>query len=106
MPRPSVILLALAVLAACETPADRDPELFLPSAGAATAPLPKLLPLAELAAPPGSGAESLALLHLDAQNLAIRAEALRARARLASGEVMTAGERARLMAAAARWTGA
>lgn len=45
-------------------------------------------------------------LNGDAASLAIRAEALRARARLASGEIFTPEERLRLQTAAARWTGA
>jgi len=59
-----------------------------------------------LALPAGTDADALAELQLDGDLLALRAEALRARARLASGELLTPAERARLLAAAARWTGA
>ncbi len=103
--RSGAIALIVAVLGGCETPADRDPSSFPPSAFAARAPWPQLVPLSELAAPDGQDAGSANALAPEAQALANRAEALRARARLASGAILTAAERARLMAAAARWTG-
>jgi glucose/arabinose dehydrogenase len=94
----------LFVVCAC-SPVELEQPRFQPPTAVATAAAPQLVPLSLLAAPVGSEAEAIAALGLDAEALATRAEALRARARLASGEVITAEERARLLAAAARWTG-
>jgi hypothetical protein len=59
---------------------------------------PALLPISDLT----GAAEPEA----DIGDLLLREAALRARARLLSGEVLTAEERRRLEAAAARWQGA
>lgn len=88
---------------ACDSPADRDPAQFQPSQYVARAPWLTLVPLSELIGPDLAETEAL---QNDAAAMTIRAEALRARVRLASTEILTPEERAHLIAAAARWPGA
>ena len=104
MYRPIALALQL-ILTACDTPADADPKQFQPSEFVKNAAWPRLLPLAEFEATATSSAENMAIQRDQAQTLAIRAAALAARARLASGEILSVQERARLVAAAALWTG-
>lgn len=100
---PTAATVAAALfLPGCESPSDRDPGRFQASAGVEDVPWPELIPLAGfgIADPPDTVA-----LNLSAEDLALRAEALRARALLLSDTVMTPQERAALEAAAASWQG-
>jgi hypothetical protein len=105
MTRNWVLFPVIALAAGCDSPASRNPGLFEPSPYVADAPVPQILPLSALALPAGTEPEAVEELKLSAAETAIRAEALRARAILQSGAVLTPEERARLTAASARWTG-
>lgn len=93
------------LLPACESPSDRQPDLFRPSAYVAGSTWPELARIADLEAQAALAGAEPGISDAAAEMLAIRADALRARAIPASAAVLTPAERARLLAAAARWTG-